>query len=142
MNFKNIKRFLLCISFPAVLSPLWGCGISHKPSCTMVVSTSYGGCGIDGQKLGSGSFKEIIEVSAGDVFYEDFDGHWTLDPKNMSEDSLIMKIVKVEEKGVTVQKGNEETMILYSVECKVDSTFVVCDGINYVHKIRFSGYTE
>ena len=136
----NLKRFLLGISFLAVLSALWGCGISHKPSCTLVVSTSYGGSGIDGQDLGSGSFKEVFEVSGGDVFYEDFDGHWTLDSKNMYEESLIMKIVKVEENGVTVQNGNEEIVISYSVERKVDSTFVVCDGINYSHKIRFSGY--
>ena len=140
----HLKNILFVISIAVlIIAAFAGCGNSkNKPYCTLTVYTSYGGCGIDGQDLGSGSFKETFEVYGGDVFYEDFDGHWTLDPQNSSDDSLILKIVKVEENGVTVQKGNEEIVISYSVECKVDSTFMVCDGINYDHKIRFSGYTE
>ncbi|MBQ5332575.1 MAG: hypothetical protein J6K92_04875 [Oscillospiraceae bacterium] len=140
----HLKNILLFISIAVlIIAAFAGCGNSkNKPYCTLTVYTSYGGCGIDGQDLGSGSFSEDFRVVGGECFYEDFDGHWTLDPKGMSDDSVIARIVKVEADGVTVQVGGEERTLAYSSECKVASMYVVCDGINYDHKIRFSGYTE
>ncbi|MCI7766734.1 MAG: hypothetical protein MSJ26_01975 [Oscillospiraceae bacterium] len=139
----NFKWFLWVIPLSILLLALTGCGSSKiKPYCTLTVYTSYGGCGIDGQDLGSGSFKETFRVSGGEVFYEEFDGHWTLDSENMSEDSVIAGIIKVDADGVTVQVGGMERVLDYSSECEVASTFIVYDGTNYNHRISFSGYSE
>lgn len=136
------KKLLCIISTMFTLLFVTGCGKINGPRCTMTVVTSYGGCGIDGQDLGSGTFKESFTVSGGDIFYEEFGGHWTTDKKGMSEEDIIATIDKVEKDGVTVRCGDDTVKLPYLSEKNIPSNFVVCDGTNYDYRITFSSYTE
>lgn len=141
MKLKKFLRFVPIIFL--ILPTLFGCSNGNSgPHCTMTVETSYGGCGIDGQSLGSGSFVETFRVMNNDCFYEDFDGHWMKEPKDMSDEQLIIKICGIEEDGITAVINDKEEKISYSSDCNVSSKFIVCDGINYGYVISFSDYSE
>ena len=86
----KITNAIMVIFVCAIIFCLSGCG---KTGCTMTVLSSYSGTGIDGQDLGSGSFSETFSVSAGDVFYEDYNGHWKRENINGNEN--ILKIIDI-----------------------------------------------
>ena len=110
-------------------------------SCTLAVDTTYGGTGIAGQDLGSGEFITEFKVKAGDAFIEEFDGHWTPVQRNAENaDRIIAQVVSVTSDSVTVLLADGEKTLKYDSSENVRSSFVVCDGINYSHKITFSGY--
>lgn len=136
-----MKAKLLCI-ISAVFTLLFATGCGSRPHCTMTVVTSYGGSDMEGNNLGSGTFTESFTVSGGDIFYEEFGGEWTTDKTDMSEKDIIAVIDKVEADGVTVKYGEETVKLPYITEKKLQSNFIVCDGINYDYRITFSSYTE
>lgn len=116
----------------------------NRPSRTLTVTTTYGGSGVDGQDLGSGTFTESFRVCEGDTFYETDDGHWLKNSCNTMEYiSEIAEIVSFGESGVTVsftdENGNKtEAAVGYNTDYGVASTFTVYDGINYEYSILFT----
>ena len=113
-------------------------------TAVMTIDTTYGGFGEDGNDLGSGSFSAEFEVKKGDVFTEDMGGNWELKKKKFlgrdddGHKEVIAEIVDINEKGVIVKLEEGNVMLVYGEEEAVGSTFVVCDGINYYHVIKFT----
>ena len=143
------KNILIIFILTTIITVITGCSssiIEKGPSCTLNVVTYYGGAGIDGQDLGSGSFDKKYTAHEGDCFYESFDGKWLLE-KNSTE-NVIVKIEKIDVDGVTIniykgtEESKEEKRLNYSINIDVPSTFVVCDGTNYNYEIVFSGYSK
>lgn len=117
-----------------------GCGKADKgKGCTLSVISSYGGYGVDGQDLGSGSFTESITVYGGDKLYEWDNGHWRSEkqPQYGFDPEAIISIIEIADNGVTIRVDGEETILAYSTEKAVDSMYVVDDGINYSYRIFF-----
>ena len=117
-----------------------GCGKTDKGGgCTLSVISSYGGCGVGGQDLGSGSFTEAFTVYGGDKLYEWDDGHWNSEkqPHYGYDPEAIISIIEVADNGVTIQVDGEETTLAYNTEKAVESMNVVYDGINYSYRIFF-----
>lgn len=129
----KIKNAILMIFVCAIIFCLSGC---EKTGCTMTVLSSYSGTGIDGQDLGSGSFSETFSVSAGDVFYEGYNGHWKRENINGNEN--ILKIIDINNDGVTVKIDDEEITMQYGRAKYVNSKYTVYDGENYKYSISFS----
>ena len=103
--------------------------------------TSYGGYGVAGRDLGSGSFDTEFYVIEGDTFYERSNGHWFRNVRMSSKQ--LMKIEKIEAETVTVSviseregAGGEETLTI-GESYAVPSRYVVYDGINYSYEICF-----
>lgn len=123
---------------------------SSKEKVVLTVETKYGGFGVAGQPLESGEFTETFEVAAGDILYEDINGHWTLNIVNSPLSEQICKIINVDSESITVSMGgfyiNEEEYMAeekeitlpYGELVTVFSKFMVDDGINYEHQIVFT----
>lgn len=127
MTFLSI--IVLCFS---------GCEDTNDPlSCTLTVSSSYSGYGIDGQNLGSGTFTDTFTVSAGDEFYEDFYGHWTTENKN-NDKELIITIIEITDNEVTFINDEKEITIQYNCLQPINSKYLVYDGQNFEYNISFS----
>lgn len=117
-----------------------GCGKTDKgQGCTLNVISSYGGYGVGGQDLGSGSFTESITVYSGDKLYEWDNGCWRSEkqPQYSFDPEAIISIIEVADNGVTIQVNGEETTLAYNTEKAVESMYVVYDGINYSYRIFF-----
>lgn len=117
-----------------------GCGKTDKgQGCTLSVISSYGGYGIDGHDLGSGSFTESITVYGGDKLYEWDNGHWRSEkqPQYSFDPEAIISIIEITDSGVKIKVNGEETTLAYSTEKAVDSMYVVDDGLNYSYRIFF-----
>ncbi len=112
--------------------------------CTLTVETSYSGFGVMGQPLGSGAFTQTFDVTEGDLFYEYMDGTWH---PNDGARTPILRVERITEDGVLFtahyRGEDQQSELAYDAEelYPVSSTFVVYDGINYSHGIRFGGYT-
>ncbi len=118
-----------------------GCEVqSDKENCNLTIAVSYGGCGIGGQPLGSGSFTDTLTVCEGDVLYEKYGGHWS----KTSDDHTtpILAITSIDENGVTIRNDGSEYPVCYNNPQSIPSEFVVYDGINYEYKISFSNINE
>lgn len=105
-------------------------------NCTLNVISSYGGWGIDGQNLGSGSFSDTFAVSSGDVVYEDYYGHWISNSKNDYEE--IITITEISSDGVVIRIEEEEITLQYDSWEQINSQYVVDDGRDYAYIISFS----
>ncbi|MBQ8920716.1 MAG: dockerin type I repeat-containing protein [Oscillospiraceae bacterium] len=120
------------------------------PACTMNVKTTYGGYGVDGHDLGSGSFENPYTVQSGDIFYEDEYGHLM---KNallfQSNDEIpVLKIVDVNDQYVRIMGGFPHNLREIDVpydEAKQELVFsihLVSDGINFSYELTFTDYSE
>lgn len=128
----KLKSVIISVFACALGLCLSGC---EKNSCMLNVISSYSGWGIDGQDLGSGSFYETFAVSPGDVFYEDYDGHWIRNGKNNYEEIITVK--EINDDGVIIEIGENEITMIYDFSKHIESRYVVCDGINYEYSILF-----
>lgn len=128
----KIKNAIMMMLVSVVVFCLSGC---EKTGCTMTVLSSYSGTGIDGQDLGSGSFSDTFSVAAGDVFYEDYNGHWKRE--NIIGNENILKIIDISSDGVTVKIDDEEITLQYGRAEFVNSNYTVYDGKNYKYSISF-----
>ena len=116
----------------------WSVKTDNNISCTLKVETSYSGYGIDGQELGSGTFADTFIVSAGDEFYEWYNGHWNKENKKSNNSNIILSIKKIDNNGIVVQVDGEEMVLKYDTIKSIKSTFVIFDGTNFEHSICFT----
>lgn len=111
----------------------------------LTLHTSYGGTGIMGQDLGSGSYDTEFYIMEGDVFYECLNGHfWT---QNVRHQNFlpILTVEKIEADTVTVSvvpdldgTRTEKTFrIGEPTDFTVHSNEIVYDGVNYSYGLRF-----
>ena len=118
-----------------------------KPHCTMTVTTNYGGTGVMGQELASGTFTETFTISEGDTFYETDNGHWLKNANDiLTYEGKIVTVETFDADGVTftyIEYDDEkEATVSYETVSEIDSTFVIYDGINYDYTISFSDYMD
>lgn len=119
----------------------------QKPRCTLSVTTNYGGSGVFGQDLGSGTFTEEFMITEGDFFGEAADGHWLKNPRDSyTYKNQIVTIDKIDENGITYSyyyyEEMKEAFVSYGESSDLSSTFTVFDGINYDYVITFSDYID
>lgn len=126
----KIKGILTLFAAASLGLCLCGCA---RSDCMLTVMTYYGGCGIDGKELDSGSFSSTYAASVGDAFYEDYSGHWHKGSKDDYDTVLV--ITGVTEDAVTVQSGDTEITIMYDSTEHIGSNYVVYDGTNYEYDI-------
>jgi hypothetical protein len=108
----------------------------------MDVYSHYSGWGEDGHFLGEGNSSESFIITAGDIFYETFDGHWTKEQsKSKYPYDVIAEIKSVGTEIVWTYNGNEYST-RYDRSSEVNSMYTVFDGINYDYKVTFSNYNE
>ena len=116
----------------------------------LILTAQYGGYGIAGQNLGSGTEKKIFNISQNDILYEPtFGGLWLLnadkkEDKNetkfptISEYSTILEIVELEENTITIKNKDKTYNIKYNQEVDISSNSSVSDGINYSYVIKIT----
>lgn len=112
----------------------------------LILTVKYGGSGIAGQDLGSGTEKKIFNISENDIFYEPmFGGMWLLNADieyeqigniSISNYSTILEIMELEENTVTVKNKDKTYNIKYNEELDISSNTTVFDGINYKYTIK------
>ena len=116
--------------------------VLNKPKCTVEIVTSYSGYGIDGQYLGSGTFSESFTVSAGDIFYEDYEGEWILNPDDNSKyGEIIAEVTEINDSGAVIVIHGESHMIKYGTGRKVQG-MIIDDGYTYEYVLNVSEYKE
>lgn len=119
--------------------------LSQEKTAVLTVTTNYGGYGVAGQDLGSGTFTETFAVRKGDTFYETMNGHWILNENTeYSTETPVLTVDEISDSEITF------TSFLYGEQKKqtvrfgeelseaVSSTFVIYDGINYSYVLTFS----
>ena len=111
----------------------------------LTLIASYGGCGIDGQDLGSGTIIKTYNISDNDIFYEPSSGGiWklNLEQKNVTTNSfvprVILKINKIENENIELEYGDNKHIVQYNEEIEISSNFIVYDGTNYSYRIKIS----
>ena len=114
----------------------------------LILTAKYGGSGIAGQDLGSGTKKKIYNISQNDILYEPFSGGlWLLnvDIEEDNDEKLVLKkyisileIVKLEEDTVTIKNEDNTYNIEYNQEFNISSSLSVSDGINYSYVIEIT----
>lgn len=118
-----------------------------EQGCTLTVTTSYGGYGVAGQPLGSGSFETTFAVVKGDCFYEDDAGHWYQNICAGPFYEPILTVTDITDESVTVcgyspSDGEKAELTLAFGEASPEyfplSYNIVYDGINYTYSICFS----
>lgn len=121
---------------------LTGCKDAEPRSCDLSIFVTYGGCGEDGQDLGSGTFQDDFTVYEGDEIYEWFDGHWHKENQKHDNAEVILTVKKITDTSVTILLGEETTELKYKLPKEVKSLYTVCDGINYDYSICFTKSEE
>lgn len=111
----------------------------------LILVANYGGYGIAGQDLGSGTEKKIFNISEKDTFYEPImGGVWSLNADVTQEKignivisnySEILEIMKFEEDKVHIKNKNKNYNIKYNEKLDIDSNTSTFDGINYSYII-------
>ena len=112
----------------------------------LILTVKYGGSGIAGQDLGSGTEKKIFNISENDIFYEPMlGGMWLLNADieyeeigniSISSYSTILEVMELEENTVTVKNKDKTYNIKYNEEFDISSNTTVYDGINYKYTIK------
>lgn len=126
-----MKKFLFVLLFVLLFT---GCSFNEEKS-TIHIHTSYGGCGIDGKTLSSGSFDKSYSVKTGDYLSESSNGKWI---KKLSDKyDVILHIKELNESGVIIEVGEEEISLDYGEKYEINSNYVIYDGINYNYEIYF-----
>ncbi len=117
--------------------------LAAKPHITMHLHTIYGGYGVAGQDLGSGSFTTSHTVFGETQFYESYGGLFVknaVDPFTYMDQ--ILKVERFDEDGVKLTYmlcGEEtETVLPYGEELNLETTMYTCDGINYWYNVTFT----
>ena len=124
----KIKILLITLAICVIFA---GCA-SDKPKCAVEIVTSHSRYDEETQKVERGTFSESFTVSAGDIFYEDFDGKWILNPDDNSKYSgIIAEITAVDDDDATVIIYGEETVIRYGTGRKISSDMIIYDGPSY-----------
>ena len=112
----------------------------------LLLTATYGGFGVDGQDLGSGTEKKIFNISENDMFYEpSFGGIWLLNADikyeqtsntDLPKYSKILKVIELGENTVKVENKDKIYNIKYNEEFDIFSNTTVYDGINYKYIIK------
>lgn len=121
---------------------------------TLEVQAHYGGYGVTGQDLGSGTdIYEITGIKEGDIICETFgELKKAEDPSEYNGDPFL-KIDSINEDGVKVlvtqgdytmgyDRGKYGFNMLYGVGSHFDSLHYIYDGINYTYYLTFTDGTE
>jgi hypothetical protein len=126
-----MKRIIAAILVLAMALSLCGC----KKSTNMKLLAHYGGYGIAGQDLGSGSYEiEIKNLKEGDYIYELEQGELTkkCDPENQKT-RWILKIDSIDDEYVKFTA--RQTFRTSYDEMGINSPTYVADGINYYYTV-------
>lgn len=107
----------------------------------LILVANYGGYGIAGQDLGSGTEKKIFNISEKDTLYEPFmGGVWALNVDVIQEKignlgisnySEILEIVKIEEDQVQIKNKDKNYNLKYNEKMDISSNTTIFDGTNY-----------
>ena len=110
--------------------------IKTSPKVNLNVQVEYGGCGEDGEPLGSGQFEYDLECFEGMQLYEDGNGYYKEEVEWNDEGPTII-IKEINEDGVLVDTYEGEMTLSYGESVDFDPLCVTYDGINYFSKITF-----
>ena len=114
----------------------------------LLLTAKYGGYGINGQDLGSGTEKKIFNISQNDILYEPtFGGVWVLnvckeEEKNenkllsIEKYSKILEIIELEENTIKIKYKDKIYNINYNQKFDIASNVAVYDGKNYTYTIK------
>ena len=112
----------------------------------LILTVKYGGFGIAGQDLGSGTEKKIFNISENDIFYEPvLGGMWLLNADieykevgniSIPNYSTILEVMEFEDNTVTVKIQDKTYNIKYNEERNISSNTTMFDGINYEYTIK------
>lgn len=119
----------------------------------LILTAKYGGYGINGKNLGSGTKKKIFNISQNDILYEPtWGGVWLLNANIEQENSktdfqslieygipkysAILEIITLEENTVKIKNRDITYNIKYNQEIDINSNESISDGINYSYKIK------
>ena len=108
----------------------------------LILRADYGGSGIAGQDLSSGTIIKVYNVNDNDTFFEDiFGGIWELNIENTSEKgSTILKINQIGEEKIEIEYKDKKYTAKYGEIIKIPSNISVEDGLNYYYTIQFCKY--
>ena len=108
----------------------------------LILRADYGGYGIAGQDLSSGTIIKVYNVNDNDTFFEDiFGGIWELNIENTSEKgSTILKINQIGEEKIEIEYNDKKYTAKYGEIINIPSNISVEDGINYYYTIQFCKY--
>lgn len=135
----RVKRGMILAFICMIELCISGCGKTDQTlNSTLTVIASYSGYGEGGQDLGSGTFTDTFPVSAGDVFYEWFNGHWNKENQKYNNAEIILSIKEINDSGVTILLDEEEITMPYDSSKEIKSGYVVFDGQNYEYSISFT----
>ena len=126
-----MKRIIEAILMLAMVLSLCGC----KRGTTMTIRVHYGGYGVAGQDLGSGSYEvEIKNLKEGDYIYETEPGKLSkkCDPK-YQKDSWIIKINSIDDEYVKFTARNHFRTSYQ--EMAIDTNCYIADGTNYYYTV-------
>lgn len=127
-----MRKFIFVVLL--ILMMCTGCSFNEEKS-TIHIHTSYGGCGIDGKTLSSGSFDKHYSVKIDDYFSESKNGKWI---KKLSDKyDVILHVKDINESGVIIEVGEEKISLDYGEKYELNSNYVIYDGINYNYEIYF-----
>lgn len=102
----------------------------------LILTAKYGGTGIAGQDLGSGTEQKIFNISQNDILYEPKSGGlWKLNNENKNN-STILEIIELKEDTIKIKNNDKTYDIKYNQEFNISSNFIVYDGINYSYTIK------
>lgn len=139
MKRARIKRAMTLVLVCIMSLGISGCGNTNRElSCTLNVVATYSGYGEDGRDLGSGTFTDTFPVSAGDEFYEWFNGHWNKENQRYNNAEIIISIKEINDHGVTINIDDEEIVMPYNTSKDIKSRYVVFDGQNYEYSFSFA----
>lgn len=114
----------------------------------LILTAEYGGYGVAGQDLGSGTKKKIFNILQNDILYEPtFGGLWLLNA-DIEEDknenklpsiprySTILEIVELDENTIKIKNRDITYNLKYNQEFDINSNASIADGINYSYSIK------
>lgn len=116
----------------------------------LILTAEYGGYGVAGQDLGSGTKKKIYNISQDDILYEPtFGGLWLLNV-DIEEDknennipafpkySTILEIIELGENTIKIKNKDKTYNLKYNQEFDISSNSTIYDGINYSYVIKIT----
>lgn len=111
----------------------------------LTLKASYGGHGVEGQDLGSGTIIKVYNISDNDTFFEPFmGGIWKLnsvedkETSSIFRSSIILKINKMEEEVIQLEFEDKKYIARYEEEINISSNTYIYDGRNYSYTIKIS----
>ena len=109
--------------------------IEASPRVNLNVQVEYGGCGEDGNDLGSGQFEYDLECYEGMMLYED--GGYYHEEMVFSNQEPTIVIKKISDDGVVIKTKEGEETLSYGESVDFDPIYWTYDGTNYFSTISF-----